>query len=133
VGLNSAERQPQTLTTGYKYDADNRLTETDYADGTKTQVQYNAIGKQSATIHPLNRTTNYTYDSLGRLTTTTYPDTTTESATFDAENHRLTSTDRTGRTTTYVLNTYQISSYLAILDFRTCLSFSNFLVFNTGL
>jgi YD repeat-containing protein len=93
--------QPQTITTGYKYDADNRLTETDYADGTKTQVQYNAIGKQSATIDALNRTTSYTYDSLGRLTTTTYPDTTTESATFDAENHRLTSTDRAGHTTSY--------------------------------
>ena len=76
-------------------------TETDYADGSNTKVQYNAIGKQSATIDALNRTTSYTDDSLGRLTTTAYPDTTTESATFDAENHRLTSTDRAGHTTSY--------------------------------
>jgi RHS repeat-associated protein len=93
--------QPQTLTTSYKYDAENRLTETDYPDGSKTQTQYNNIGKQSATIDQLNRTTSYAYDSLGRLTTTTYPDQTTEGVTYDAENHRLTSTDRTGHTTSY--------------------------------
>ena len=93
--------QPQTITTNYKYDASNRLTETDYADGTKTQMQYNSIGKQSVTIDQLGRQTSYTYDTLGRLTTTTYPDNTTESATFDAENDRLTSVDRAGNTTTY--------------------------------
>jgi len=93
--------QPQTITTGYKYDASNRLIETDYADGTRTQVQYNSIGKQGATIDQLNRTTTYTYDTMGRLTTTTYSDNTTDTATFDAENDRLTSTDRAGHTTTY--------------------------------
>jgi len=93
--------QPQTLTTSYKYDPDNHLTETDYPDGTKTQVQYNNIGKQSATIDQLNRQTTYAYDNDGRLITTTYPDNTTETATYDAENHRLTSSDRAGHTTTY--------------------------------
>ncbi|HET9306133.1 MAG TPA: PKD domain-containing protein, partial [Candidatus Sulfotelmatobacter sp.] len=93
--------QPQTITTNYKYDASNRLTETDYADGTKTQIQYNNIGKQSATIDQLNHKTSYTYDNLGRLTTTTYADTTTETATFDEENDRLTSVDRAGHTTSY--------------------------------
>jgi YD repeat-containing protein len=44
--------QPQTQTTGYKYDGNNRLTETDYPDGTKTQTQYNTIGKQSAEPYP---------------------------------------------------------------------------------
>ena len=98
----SVNGTPQTITTNYKYDASNRLTETDYADGTKTQVQYNNIGKQSVTIDQLNRQTSYTYDSMGRLTTTTtYPDNTTETATFDAENDRLTSIDRAGHTTTY--------------------------------
>jgi RHS repeat-associated protein len=93
--------QPQTITTNYKYDATNRLTETDYADGTKSQVQYNAIGKQSVTIDQLGRQTSYTYDTMGRLTATTYSDNTTQSATFDAENDRLTSVDRAGHTTTY--------------------------------
>ena len=102
--------QPQSITTNYKYDGSNRLTETDYADGTKTQVQYNSIGKQSVTIDQLNRQTSYTYDSMGRLTTTTYPDTTTETATFDAENDRLTSTDRASHTTSY---TYDADKRLA--------------------
>jgi RHS repeat-associated protein len=93
--------QPQTITTSYKYDANNRLTETDYSDGTKTQVQYNSIGKQSVTIDQLGRQTSYAYDTMGHLTTTTYSDNTTDSATFDNENDRLTSTDRAGNTTTY--------------------------------
>jgi len=93
--------QPQSITTNYKYDASNRLTETDYADGTKTQVQYNSIGKQSVTIDQLGHQTSYAYDSMGRLTATTHSDNTTDSATFDAENDRLTSTDRANHTTTF--------------------------------
>jgi len=90
-----------TQTTGYKYDGNNRLTETDYPDGTKTQTQYNSIGKQSATIDQLGRQTSYTYDSDGRLTTTTYSDNTTQTTTYDANSNRLTSTDRGGNTTSY--------------------------------
>jgi RHS repeat-associated protein len=93
--------QPVAQTTGYKYDGNNRLTETDYPDGTKTQTQYNSIGKQSVTIDQLSRQTSYAYDNNGRLTTTTYPDLTTESTTYDANNNRLTSTDRAGHTTSY--------------------------------
>ena len=92
---------PQTLTTGYQYDGNNRVTKTTYPDGSTTQVQYNSIGKQSATIDQLNRTTSYAYNADGNLITTTYPDTTTESTTYDANNNRLTSTDRAGHTTTY--------------------------------
>ena len=92
---------PQTLTTGYAYDGNNRVTKTTYPDGSTTQVQYNSIGKQSATIDQLNHTTSYAYDADGNLTTTTYPDTTTESTTYDANNNRLTSTDRANHATTY--------------------------------
>ena len=92
---------PQTLTTGYAYDGNNRVTKTTYPDGSTTQVQYNSIGKQSATIDQLNRTTSYAYDADGNLTTTTYPDTTTASTSYDANNNRLTSTDRAGNITTY--------------------------------
>ena len=91
----------QTLTTGYAYDGNNRVTKTTYPDGSTTQVQYNSIGKQSATIDQLNRTTSYAYDADGNLTTTTYPDTTTASTTYDANNNHLTSTDRAGNVTTY--------------------------------
>jgi len=92
----------ETLVTGYQYDSLNRLTKTTYPDGSTTQIQYNAIGKQSVTIDQLNRQTSYQYDLMGRLTQTTYPDTTTESSTYDAEGDRTASTDRASRTTTYV-------------------------------
>jgi len=108
--------QPQSITTNYKYDASNRVTETDYADGTKTQVQYNSIGKQSVTIDQLGHQTSYTYDTMGRLTTTTYSDNTTDSATFDAENDRLTSTDRAGYTTSYAYDADKRSTKTTYAD-----------------
>jgi RHS repeat-associated protein len=92
----------ETLVISYQYDASNRLIKTTYADGSTTQIQYNAIGKQGVTIDQLGRQTSYQYDLMGRLTQTTYPDATTESSTYDAEGDRITSTDRGGRTTSYL-------------------------------
>jgi RHS repeat-associated protein len=92
----------QTLMTSYQYDKSNRLIQTTYPDNSTTQIQYNAIGKQSVTIDQLNHQTSYQYDLMGRLTQTNYPDTTTESSTYDAEGDRVTSTDRARNTTTYV-------------------------------
>ena len=91
----------ETLLTSYQYDASNRLIETTYADGSTTQIQYNAIGKQGITIDQLGRQTSYQYDLMGRLTQTTYPDATTESSTYDAEGDRITSTDRGGHITSF--------------------------------
>lgn len=91
----------QTLLTSYQFDGLNRLTQTTYPDGSTTQIQYNAIGKQSVTIDQLGHQTSYTYDAMGRLTQTTYPDGTNEGVGYDAENDRTSSTDRDGRTTTY--------------------------------
>ncbi len=87
----------ETLLTSYQYDASNRLIKTTYADGSNTQIQYNAISKQGVTIDQLGRQTSYQYDLMGRLTQTMYPDATTESSTYDAEGDRITSTDRGGR------------------------------------
>src|SRR5260370_3098051 len=53
----------ETLTTSYKYDAQNRLIQTTYADGTTSQVVYNSIGKQSVIIDQLGRQTSFQYDS----------------------------------------------------------------------
>ncbi|MDQ3907492.1 MAG: DUF6531 domain-containing protein, partial [Acidobacteriota bacterium] len=91
----------ETITTGYEYDHDGRLTKTTYPDGTTTKVEYNAIGLQGATVDQAGRRTEYAYDEMGRLTKTTYPDGKTEETTYDAEGRRLTTTDRAGRVTTF--------------------------------
>jgi RHS repeat-associated protein len=91
----------ETLVTSYQYDRNNNLIKTTYPDNSTTQIQYNAIGKQSTTIDQLNRQTSYTYDLMGRLTQTNYPDGTSESSTYDAEGDRITSVDRANRTTGY--------------------------------
>jgi RHS repeat-associated protein len=98
------------------------LTETDYADGTKTQVQYNAIGKHSATIDPLNHTptfsydtagnqtslkdanqnlTQYQYDSLNRQIKVIYPDQTFSATAYDALGRVASKTDQAGKVTAY--------------------------------
>jgi RHS repeat-associated protein len=92
----------ETLVTSYQYDNLNRLVKTTYPDGSTTQIQHNAIGKQSVTTDQLGRQTSYQYDLMGRLIQTMYPDNTTESSTYDAEGDRITSTDRGARTTSYV-------------------------------
>jgi RHS repeat-associated protein len=92
----------ETLLTSYQYDKNNNLIKTTYPDNSTTQIQYNAIGKQSITTDQLGHQTSYSYDLMGRLTQTTYPDATTESSTYDAEGDRVTSTDRANRMTTYI-------------------------------
>jgi len=94
----------ETLVTSYQYDGLNRVTATTYPDGPTTQIQYNAIGKQSVTVDQLGRQTSYQYDAMGRLTQTTYPDATTEMSAYDALGNRISSNDRGGRTTTFVFD-----------------------------
>ncbi|HAF12399.1 MAG TPA: type IV secretion protein Rhs, partial [Blastocatellia bacterium] len=85
----------------YEYDKLNRLTKTNYTDGSATLVEYNAFGRQEATIDQLGRRTEFTYDDMGRLVRTSYPDGTHEETAYDAEGRRLSSTDRAGHVTSY--------------------------------
>jgi RHS repeat-associated protein len=61
-----------TLTTSYGYDHADRLTSTDYSDGTTPNVtdSYDDNGNRTAMTDGTG-STSYTYDSLGRLTHTT--------------------------------------------------------------
>ncbi|WP_431685685.1 Ig-like domain-containing protein [Hahella sp. NBU794] len=86
-------------TTRYVYDARNRVIETQYADGSSTQTEYDLTGNQIVTIDAQGRRTEYEYDVYGRLLATTYPDGTSESKTYDVEGNVLTETDRLGRVT----------------------------------
>lgn len=90
-----------TLVTSYQYDKLNRLIQTTYPDNSTTQIQYNAIGKQSVTTDQLKRQTSYQYDLMGRLIQTTYPDGTAETNTYDADGNRIAGTDRANRKTAF--------------------------------
>jgi RHS repeat-associated protein len=91
----------QSLTTRYQYDAQNRLVQTTFPDGSVSQTVFNALGQQAATIDELGRQTSYSYDAQHRLVSTTYADGTTETTTSDAVGNMVASTDRSGATTTY--------------------------------
>ncbi|HXM51466.1 MAG TPA: PKD domain-containing protein [Pyrinomonadaceae bacterium] len=101
VTRTNAQGQLETITTSYEYDKLNRLKKTTFADGSFTQVEYNAIGQQSATVDQLGHRTEFTYDDMGRMTRTDYPDGTHDETTYDAEGRRLTSKDRAGHVTSY--------------------------------
>ncbi len=96
-----ADGTPETLVTGYTYDALDRLTTVTAADGSTTSTIYNLLGKVTSQIDQLGRTTSMTYDLMGRLVTTTYPDNTSESQSHDAEGRLVARVDRAGRTTEF--------------------------------
>jgi RHS repeat-associated protein len=67
----------------------------DFADGTSTAMQYDALGRRISSTDRAGRITRYEYDALGRLTATVYPDGTPLD---DSDNPRTgTEYDATGR------------------------------------
>jgi len=93
---------PQTLAVQFFYDAQSRLTNSVFPDGSSAQTLYNAIGKPAVTIDQLGRQTSMQYDELGRVTQTTYADGSKEASAYDAEGRRIASTNRLGQVTQYV-------------------------------
>ncbi len=91
----------ETLAFNFQYDAQNRLTNTLFPDGSAVQTIYNSIGKPAITIDQLGRQTSMDYDELGRVARTTYPDGSIESSAYDAEGRRIASTNRLGQVTQY--------------------------------
>jgi RHS repeat-associated protein len=91
----------QTLTVQFQYDAQSRLTNSIFPDGSSAQTIYNAIGKAAAVIDQQGRQTSMEYDALGRVTRTIYPDNFSDSSAFDAEGRRIASTNRIGQATRY--------------------------------
>jgi RHS repeat-associated protein len=96
-----ADGTQETLVTQYQYNGNGRLTKTIYPDQTFTQVQYNALGKQSDTYDQLQHHTHYDYDTDGRLQKTTYTDGTFEQTGYDNSGNHTSFLDRAGHTTTY--------------------------------
>jgi RHS repeat-associated protein len=92
---------PQTLSTQYKYDGMNRITQTTYPDGSVRQTSYNAAGQKASITDGLGYVTAYKYNAAGRLIQTTYPDGSLEVTAYDADGHRTQFTGKSGAVTTY--------------------------------
>jgi RHS repeat-associated protein len=91
----------QTLKIQFFYDAQSRLTNSLFPDGSSASAIYNAIGKPAVTIDQLGRQTAMEYDALGRLTRTTFADDSNEASGYDAEGRQTSSTNRLGQVTRF--------------------------------
>lgn len=87
--------------TAYEYDAANRLTEINYADGTSESFTYDFRGQKLTETDQLGRTTRYTYDLTGQLVKVRYADGGEVTATRDELERVTTVTDERGNTTRY--------------------------------
>jgi YD repeat-containing protein len=92
----------ETLTVQFHYDAQSRLTNSIFPDGSSAQTIYNSIGKPAVTIDQQGRQTTMDYDELGRMTRTIYPDGSIDlGGGYDAEGRRIASTNRLGQVTRF--------------------------------
>ncbi len=94
-----ADGTQQSLTTSFLYDAENRVIQTTFPDGSTTSTVYNSIGKTASSTDQLGRVTTINYDSRGNQVLMTYPDSSTSSMTYDVENRQTSTTNQLGETT----------------------------------
>jgi RHS repeat-associated protein len=95
------------LTTRWRYDARNRVTELHDALGFVTFTVYDALGKKSASIDGNGYSTVYVYDTLGRLARTQFPDGTEEIRAYNANQQTTQVQDRAGQVTAYAYDALQ--------------------------
>jgi RHS repeat-associated protein len=88
-------------TTEYKYDGNNRLTETKDALGYITQIAYDAVGNVIRTTDANNRTTEYKYDKDNRRTEIINALGNSSTTSYDAVGNVIATTDELGRITNY--------------------------------
>jgi YD repeat-containing protein len=74
----------ETLTVQFQYDAQSRLTNSIFPDGSTASTIYNTIGKPAVTIDQQGRQTVTEYDELGRVTRTIYPDGNSDSSGYES-------------------------------------------------
>ncbi len=85
----------------YRYDGDNRRTETVDPCGHTRRTEYDFRGKKSAVVDELGHRTEYEYDGKGNLLRVAYPDGTAESHVHDREDRRVAVSNRAGRVTRF--------------------------------
>ncbi len=100
IGAPTTATDPLGRVISYVYDANGRLTRTNFADGTSVSQTFDVLGRRTSVVNEEGQATNYTYDGLGRLAavsglagSATY--------TYDEAGNLLTQTDALGRVTRY--------------------------------
>ncbi len=84
------------------YDAQGRLVQTTYADGTSSLNTYDVIGRLISSTDQAGKVTQYTYDPLGRMTSVTNPNSETVAYTYDLLGRQTAVIAANGATTSYV-------------------------------
>jgi len=87
-------------TTTFAYDALDRVTETDYADGSSIKYTHDNSGNTLQTVDSINGTSTYTPDTKNRITSEQLATGKTNQYAYDANNNLQAATD-SGGTTTY--------------------------------
>ena len=88
------------VTTVYKYDDEQQITEERYADGSSVKTTYNAAGNPtSKTVN--GSTTKFIYDEKDNLIKVQYADGSAESFTYDSNNNCIRAVDRDKITTEF--------------------------------
>ncbi len=82
--------------TTYQYDDFDRLTLTNYQDGTTESYTYDAAGNLKTKTDQKDQTIEYDYDELNRLTLKTYPDLATVDYVYDTASRLIDVIDATG-------------------------------------
>ena len=88
------------VTTVYKYDDEQQITEERYADGSTVKTTYNAAGNVlTRTVN--GSTTKFIYDEKDNLIKVQYADGSAENFTYDSNNNCIKTVDRDGITTEF--------------------------------
>lgn len=88
-------------TTTYVYDANKKVIQTTYPDGSIMKQDRDANGNVVKETDALGRETVHEYDALNRKTKTTYPDGSSMSMGYDGVGNVVSETDARGNTTTH--------------------------------
>ena len=88
--------------TKFQYDAEGRLSETDYADGSKVTRTYDAMSNVASETDQNGQTTTFVYDKDNRLVETDHPDGGTSFTRYDDAGRKTGQSDPTGIWTYYV-------------------------------
>lgn len=82
----------EILTNRYEYDQGGRLIKNIHPDGSYTETEYNAAGKEIKATDALGLVTSHEYDANANRIQTEHPDGSSALWTFDAEGRQLTET-----------------------------------------
>uniref|UniRef100_UPI0016857BDF RHS repeat protein n=1 Tax=Oscillatoria sp. FACHB-1407 TaxID=2692847 RepID=UPI0016857BDF len=101
AGRKISETDPLNHTTRFVYDELDRLTETIFADGSRSRTTYDASGDAIATTDQLGRTTSFDYNVLDQLTAVVDAKQQRTTYQYNEAGNLVAQTDANNRTTRY--------------------------------